>query len=148
MNDIQKLALAIAIVVGVFLYLQLLCYLISIWSGWRALAVRFRHEMNLTRQIGSWHSARMRYGCHYNNALKVAADEEGLSLSTIAIVPQHPPLLIPWTEIKVLKRRTSLFWTYVYLQLGNQERIPFAIFEKLFDQIKQQAPPNALSEIR
>ena len=138
MNDIQKVGLALAIIIGIFLYFHLICFIISVWSGWRTLAARFRHHYDSRDQIGRWKSARMRLGCHYNNALKIAANEEGLWLTTIAIVLQHPPLLIPWSEIRVVKRSTMLWWTFVHLELGTQERIPFIIYEALFKEINRQ----------
>jgi hypothetical protein len=137
MDTAHKVALIIAILVGFFLYIQLLCLIISWWSGWRPLVARFRHDFDFRNQIGRWQSARMRWGCHYNNALKIAADETGMYLSTTAIVPQHPPLLIPWNEIKVIKRSTFWMWTFVSLELGTTERIPFMIQEKLFTRINQ-----------
>jgi hypothetical protein len=135
MNPLQQVALGIAIVVGVFLYIQLLCAVIAWWSGWRKLAARFRHEQNVGHQIGRWQSAKMRWGSHYNNALKIAADETGLYLSTIAIVPQHPPMLIPWNEITFVRRESFLIWKFVSLSLGTFEQIPFTISEPLAEQI-------------
>jgi hypothetical protein len=132
MNDLQKVALILAVFIGVALYFNVVSWIISWWSGWRTLAARFRHDFNSLDQIGFWKSARMRWGCHYNNALKIAANEDGLSLATIAIVFQHPPLLIPWGEIRVVKRSTMLWWTFVHLELGTQERIPFIIYESIF----------------
>lgn len=135
MNDLTKLGLVVAGIIGFILYINLLCILIAAWSGWRTLAARFRHEFDPRNQIRGWKSARMRWGCHYNNALKVGVSDEGLSLATIAIVPQHPPLLIPWNEIRVIGRSKILWFNYVRLELGTQERIPFMIFENLFAEI-------------
>ena len=143
MNDTEKLGVALAIIVGVILYFNLICFIISVWSGWRTLAKRFRHDYDSRHQIGLWKSARFRWGCHYNNALKIAANSEGLWLTTIAIVLQHPPLLIPWSEIRVVKRSTMLWWTFVQLELGVTERIPFTIYESLFTEINRQGQLDA-----
>jgi len=137
MNDLQKLAIVVIAILAFILYINLLCMLIAWWSGWRTLAARFRHEFNESERLRGWYSARMRWGCHYNNALKVGVNPEGLSLATIGILPQHPPLLIPWSEIHVMRRATVLWWTLVYLEFGNQERISFAIYEKLFNEINR-----------
>jgi len=138
MNTAQQLGLAVAIVVGIFLYIQLLCVLIATWSGWRKLAEGFRHEFDFRTQIGGWQSARMRWGCNYNNAIKVGTDSIGLYLCTVIIVPQHPSLLIPWNEIRVVRRSKFLAWTFIHLELGSDEQIPFAIRESLFTQINRE----------
>lgn len=143
MNDLTKIGFLVAGVIGFIIYINLLCILIAWWSGWRTLAARFRHEFDFRDQIGRWKSARMRWGCHYNNALKVAANAEGLSLATIAIVPQHAPLLIPWNEIRVVGRSKVLWFNYVRLELGAQERIPFTIFETLFQDINREGKLDA-----
>jgi len=139
MNDFEKLGLVVAGVAGFILYINLLCALIAWWSGWRWLAARFRYQEDFRQQIGFWQSARMRFGAQYNNALKVGADVVGLYLSTIWIVPQHPPLLIPWHEVHFVERKSFWIWTFLTFRLGNQERIPFTISEKLVKQI-QAAP--------
>ena len=143
MNDLTKLGFLIAGIFGFIVYINLLCFLIAAWSGWRTLAARFRQEFDLRNRIPGWKSARMRWGCHYNNALKVGVSDEGLALATIAIVPQHAPLLIPWIEIKVLGRSKVLWWNYVRLELGSQERIPFTIFESLFADINRAGKLDA-----
>jgi hypothetical protein len=136
MNDLQKLAIVVFAALGFILYINVLCILIAWWSGWRTLAARFRHEFNESVRISGWYSARMRWGCHYNNALKVGVNSEGLSLATMVILPQHPPLQIPWSEIRVMRRTKVFWWTLIYLELG-QERIQFAIYEKLFNEINR-----------
>jgi hypothetical protein len=136
MNDLQKLAIVVFAALGFILYINVLCILIAWWSGWRTLAARFRHEFNESVRISGWYSARMRWGCNYNNALKVGVNSEGLSLATMVILPQHPPLLIPWSEIRVMRRTKVFWWTLIYLELG-QERIQFAIYEKLFNEINR-----------
>jgi hypothetical protein len=54
----------------------------------------------------------------------------------MVILPQHPPLQIPWSEIRVMRRTKVFWWTLIYLELG-QERIQFAIYEKLFNEINR-----------
>ena len=143
MNDLQKLAAIVIGVIAFLLYINVLCYLIALWSGWRKLAQRFRREFNLTERIPGWYSARMRFGCHYNNALKIGVNEEGMSLATVGIVPQHPSLFIPWHEIRVVRRSKVLWWTLIYLELGRQERITFATYDRTFNAINREGRLDA-----
>jgi hypothetical protein len=137
MNDLLKIALFFLIPVAAVLYVNVLCALIAWWSGWRSLAQRFRDETNHIAQIGRLQSARMRGDCGYNNALYVGADSTGLNLRTVWVVPQHVPLLIPWSEIYFVRRKKFLWWNLVTLRLGLFENIPFTISERLFNQIEQ-----------
>jgi hypothetical protein len=66
-----------------------------------------------------------------------------MSLATSPIVPQHPSLFIPWNEIRVVRRSRVLWWTLIYLELGMQERIPFAIYEKAFNAINRDGNLDA-----
>ena len=146
MTTSQQIALALAILAGLLVYLQVLSMLIAWWSGWRALAAQFHHDFDFRNQIGGWQSARMRWGCHYNNALKIAVDDQGLSLATIAIVPRHPPMLIPWNQVAFVGRSKFFSWTFVTFNLGFTQHIPFAVSENLARQIQSApgAPPHLI----
>jgi hypothetical protein len=46
----------------------------------------------------------------------------------------HPPLRIPWSEIKIT--RTKYFWQkFIVLTLGNEERIPMRISERMANKL-------------
>ncbi len=148
MTDLQRVTVVLAILVGAFLYIQLLCLLISWWSGWRALVRRFRHDQEFYGTIFRMQSARFRAFAHYNNAIDFSADSSGIYMRTIWIVPQHPPLHIPWSEIKIVKREKFWIWEYTHYRLGTQEHIPMAIRSELSDKLHQEAGRTALSSIR
>jgi len=61
----------------------------------------------------------------------MTAAEEGLYLSVLLLFRVgHPPLCIPWKEIQI--SRTKHFWSrFVVLMLGNSERIPMRISERM-----------------
>jgi hypothetical protein len=42
-----------------------------------------------------------------------------------------------------MRRSKVLWWTLIYLELGNQERISFAIYEKLFNAINRDGRLDA-----
>jgi len=82
-------------------------FLNSILSGWHALSKRFRTQskfLGKSKTVGPF--------------FKVLSCRIG-----------HPPLCIPWKEIKIGK--TKFLWQrYVVLTLGEQERIPMRISER------------------
>jgi hypothetical protein len=63
--------------------------------------------------------------------IRIIAAEDALYFSVLFLFRVgHPPLRIPWTEIKL--SRTKRFWRqYVVLTLGEQEHIPMRISERM-----------------
>ena len=112
-----------------------ICYLISFMSGWLTLARRFRSESDPfgdTRNAGPYfYTVYLRYWTHYSSVIRLTAAEDALYLSVLLIFRiGHPPLRIPWKEITF--SRTRRFWfRYVVLTLGEQERIPVRIPERM-----------------
>ncbi len=51
----------------------------------------------------------------------------------------HPPLLIPWNEISVQKKRFWIFGEYFILRLGRQEQVNVAISNKLAERLQAEA---------
>jgi hypothetical protein len=50
-----------------------------------------------------------------------------------------PPLLIPWPEVTVWRRRQFLFFRFVEFRLGREEQVPLVIREKLADSLRAAA---------
>ena len=116
----------------------LLCassYLVGSLAGWRLLARRFQTD---SEAYGDMHSAGpffytvyLRFWIHYSSVIMLTATNDGLYLSVLAFFRiGHPPLRIPWDEIK-LARTHRFFITYIELKLGNQERIPMRISQRM-----------------
>ena len=115
-------------------------FLISRVSGWALLARRFHLQFAFTGPTWRWQSARMRWLANYNNCLTVGSDPSGLCLSTFFLFRAgHAPLLIPWPEISIYRRRKVLFAAYVELRLGREEQVPFTIYGKLADRVRAAA---------
>jgi hypothetical protein len=112
--------------------------LISLASGWRALARRFRSQLPFQGPRWRWEAGAMRFA-RYNNCLIVGADPMGIYLSTMILFrPGHPALFIPWTEIAAGSRNT-IFGEQMQLTLGSTEQIPFTIRPILADRLKSAA---------
>jgi len=130
-----------AVIFPIF-FLALWCgiiLLIGQIGGWAVLARRFRLTLPFAGQSWGWQSARMRWSCNYGGCLRVGADPTGLYLATFFLFRAgHPPLLVPWPEVTV-SRRKVLFFTYVELRLGREEQIPFVINQKLAERVRGAA---------
>src|SRR6266852_4733190 len=96
---------ATAIVIVPLFVLTVWCtalFVIGRVSGWALLANRFRTDSRFPGQIWTWQSARMRWGCNYNNCLTLGSDPSGLYLSIMLLFRiGSPSLLIPWPEVTV-----------------------------------------------
>jgi hypothetical protein len=127
-------------------------FLGSIGSGWHALTKRFRAEVKSDSQWRSIppfsFSVRLRKWADYGSIIRIANEEDALFLGVaISYRVGHPPLRIPWTEIKIA--RTRSFWQrFVLLTLGDQERIPMRISERMARKlgILARMPSDAVSK--
>jgi hypothetical protein len=71
--------------------------------------------------------------------LTLGASQQGLYLASMFIFRfMHPPLLVPWSDIKV-RRSKDWFFEYVILAMGHQLAIPLRIREKLAAELRQSA---------
>ncbi len=113
----------------------LICLLTSVWSRWHSLSRRFRAQSEPygeTRTAGPLLlTVYTRFLGHYSGSVRLTASEDALYLAVLFLIRVgHPPLCIPWNEIKL--SRTKRFWRrYVVLTLGEQEQIPMRIPERM-----------------
>jgi hypothetical protein len=112
-----------------------ICFIASIMSGWFSLSGRFRAQAEPcgeTRSAGPFfYTVYMRFWGHYSSIIRMVAADDALYLSVFfPFRVGHPPLCIPWKEIQL--GRTKFLWMrYVVLTLGEQERIPVRISERM-----------------
>ena len=117
-----------------------ICLLLGFVSGWRTLAKRFRSTSAFMGSTWSGRSAYMRWLVHLGRILTVGTDSTGLFLRLMILFRiGQPSLLVPWSEVSVRKRGKILFFRYVVLELGRDERIPLIISGDLTDKIQAGA---------
>jgi hypothetical protein len=124
--------IVLTVVVSIFCAVS---YLSSLLTGWHRLAERFSAQSEPygdTRTAGPFpYTVYMRWSSHYSSCIRITTAADGLYLSVLFLLRiGHPPLHIPWNEIHL--SRTKYFWLgCVLLTLGNQERIPMRISERM-----------------
>lgn len=75
--------------------------LFSFWGGWRDLTQYYRYHGQLIDKKKYFQSAGMRGAMAYRGCLIIGASHEGLYLSVFFLFRiAHPPLFIPWSDIK------------------------------------------------
>jgi len=81
----------------------------------------------------------MRWLANYNNLLTIGASQQGLYLASMFLFRfMHPPLLVPWSEIKVQRRKGWVF-EYVILTMGHELAIPLRIRQTLAAKLRESA---------
>ena len=107
-------------------------FVVSLVSGWHLLAQRFRADGPFEGRIYRWFQAGMRWSMHYGNSLKAGATSEGLYIAPVFLFRiAHPPLFIPWKQIRIGSSKWLGFWVIVTFTLGLEEQVPFRIGARL-----------------
>jgi hypothetical protein len=128
-------ATPLGFIAGFIVFWCAISFLISFITGWYALSLRFRKQSEPLGEVRSagpfFYTVYMRFWSHYGSVIRITAASDALYLSVLfPFRIGHPPLRIPWDEIK-LGRARRLFITSVELTLGNQEKIPMRISQRM-----------------
>ena len=112
---------------------------ISLIGGWFSLAKLYRTRVPFEGVKFRLWTCQMRWRTHYSNVITTGANQEGLYLTTMFLFRfKHPPLFIPWTEIRVQRTKGWLF-EYVTFALGRELAIPLRIGRKPAERLKTMA---------
>jgi hypothetical protein len=112
---------------------------ISFVGGWHSLAEVYRTPVEFNGQKWGMQSGQMRWLANYNNILTIGASPQGLYLASVFLFRfAHPPLLVPWSEIK-LQRKKGWVFEYVTFTLGHELAIPLRIRGKLAAKLRDSA---------
>ena len=97
-----------------------ICWTLGLLGGWRGLAARYATDLPPPPGGPGWSSGALGW-VNYRNTLVPAAAEDGLDLRTPRLFAVgHPPLRIPWADVRVLGRRRGLMGERVRLALGPE----------------------------
>jgi hypothetical protein len=114
-------------------------YTLSIQSGWASLAERFGLRGEFIGRRLRWVGGGLIGPGGYYGILRVGANSEGLCL---AVTPPfrlfHPPLFIPWTQIRIANDGRSS-WGFVRFELGREQRVSLFLQGKAADVARSAA---------
>jgi hypothetical protein len=112
---------------------------VSFIGGWFSLARAYRTQEEFDGATWRMQRGQMRWLANYNNVLTIGASQQGLYLACMFLFRfMHPPLLVPWSEIKVRKSRGWVF-EYVTFTMGHDLAIPLRIRAKLAAKLRESA---------
>jgi hypothetical protein len=138
---IEKHPAVFLAIIPIYLLFQwlLVSTIISFVGGWFSLSKVYRIRVPFDGAKWGGQSGRMRGLANYNNVLTVGASQRGLYLASMFLFRfMHPPLLVPWTEIKV-RRSNGWVFEYVTFTMGHELAIPLRIREKLAAKLRDSA---------
>ena len=117
----------------------LVAAIVSFVGGWFSLAKLYRTRVPFSGAKWRMQSGQMRWLANYNNVLTLGVSQQGLYLASMFLFRfMHPPLLVPWSEIKV-RRSKGWFFEYVTFTLGHELAIPLRIRKKLAAKLQESA---------
>jgi hypothetical protein len=109
------------------------CWLLALAGGWHGLASRYRVNGDATPKMQSISGAIGPVS--YNYVLQVGASKAGLELRVMALFRAgHPPLRIPWADIRVEDEHAGLLGFLTKVRLGPNGpslRLPSKVWQQL-----------------
>jgi hypothetical protein len=109
---------------------------VSVIGGWFSLSKVYRTEARFDGPKWRMQSGQMRWLANYNNVLTIGVSQRGLYLASMFLFRfMHPPLFVPWSEIKVRRSKGWMF-EYVIFTLGHDLAIPLRIRAKLVAKLR------------
>jgi hypothetical protein len=113
--------------------------IISFVGGWFSLSRTYRTKVPFNGAKWRGQSGQMRWLTNYNRVLTLGTSQDGLYVACMFFFRfMHPPLLIPWSEIKVRRKKGWVF-EYVVFTMGHELGIPLRIREKLGAKLRESA---------
>jgi len=136
----------------------LVCGILSVWSGWRQLAIRYHCREQITGTSFGLQSAAMSlrpdaffglYRVSYGSGLRFIANEDGIRLSILFLFRVgHPPLFIPWSEILVSRERLFRFFPeYIRFTFSEEPPIAMWVRRRLAAKIQQVIGQDWFQEV-
>lgn len=112
-----------------------ICIILSHIGGWKKLAEIYRYDGQFSGKRWRFRSCRMNGFINYNNCLTFGAGAEGLYINIFPVFRfHHPPLLIPWSEIKEENTKGIIF-EYRELSFARVPSVKMRIITTLAEEI-------------
>lgn len=106
--------------------------------GWARLAEKYRYDGQFFGTKIGLISATINWA-DYNNALILQINDKGMLIKPLKIFGFfHPPLLIPWREIKSVQERKILFVRYWELDIGQPKVARIRLKDRVFQEIEHK----------
>lgn len=111
------------------------CFILSRVGGWEKLAKVYRYDGTFSGERWRFRSCKINEYANYNNCLTFGVNPKGLYMKVLPLFSfHHPPLLIPWTDIREEKVEGMIF-TYLELTFTGVPEVRIRIIESLGEKL-------------
>lgn len=112
------------------------CFILSRIGGWEKLARIYRYDVKFSGERWRFRSCKMNGYTNYNNCITFGTNQAGLYMKILPLFHfHHPPLLIPWQDIRK-EKVAGIVFNYLELTFAGvpnvRVRINESLGEKLF----------------
>jgi hypothetical protein len=125
-----------------FLFIGMVILIIFIISkmGWADLAAKYQSSATFIGKRVGIISASIN-NANYKNSLVLKYNEEGIYLRPVFLFRLfHKPIFIPWKEIKEVRDKKILFYTFKELIVGNPFVAIIGVKKSVLDKIENTLP--------
>jgi hypothetical protein len=130
-TPIQVIAFLIALAAAFIALWCIISLSLAVTGGWLTLASHYRLDDEFTGSRRRRCSARMRWGTRYSNCITPSANDRGLFLGMLFLFRfAHPPLFIPWSDIRAT-RRSGLLFKYLDFEFVRAPSVRLQVTERL-----------------
>src|SRR5574341_401922 len=135
MGSAEIALIVLAALAGVPAFFCLILFVLSKLGGWSALAERYRTDRPFQGTLWNFQFGFLG-SVRYNGALTVGSGSEGLYLAVFPFLrPFHPPLLIPWHEVALGRRKKTIFQELVEFRLGPEPLASLWLYDSLVQKV-------------
>ncbi len=135
MGSAEIALIVLAALAGFAAFFSLILFVLSALGGWRARASRYRMDRPFQGTIWKYQFGFLGL-VRYNGALTVGSGSEGLYLAVFPFLrPFHPPLLIPWHEVSLGRRKPTIFQELVEFRLGAEPLASLWLYDSLAQKV-------------
>lgn len=138
-TEVNPLFIAIPSLLGCLVFLNLVMRVAAKIGGWSALAAAYPGREQIDGETWRFRTVRLGAATRYKSSITVGADREGLHLSVIWLLNSgHPPIFVPWNEIKIIGRESGIFGlTYTGLVFQRCPGLQVWFFGRVLDEARE-----------
>jgi hypothetical protein len=135
--------IAFAAVLGFVVIWCVTLSLVARFSGWGKLAELYPAAEPPAGRVFRWQAGRIGWS-DYNGCLTITVGPAGLGLAVLGLFrPGHPPLLIPWSSLRVVQVHTGWLVRGVTVAVDDPPVTKMRLPAKVFDAAHEFRPTAA-----
>lgn len=124
-------------------------FLVSRFGGWNRLYKCYKFPLNAQKpfKVKKFQSIQLGLS-NYNGVMTLSLYPEGLGMEVMILFRfGHPKILIPWRDIKLKEKSSSIFF-WNKLEVGNPSIATISVNNKILEELEPYFSTESLDEDR